>query len=59
MTEVVDTGQQTQNKGDDDVEDDEEKVFDGGRTFCPVVQKVKEEDGYYAEKSARRSTTCR
>lgn len=58
MREVVETGKQAEDKGDYDVDQDEEKIFDGTRALAPGIQQFKEGEGHDAEEAARTSSRC-
>ena len=49
MCKVVQTGEQTEHKGDSDVEEEEQQVRDGGTARVPVVEEVEKDEGEDAE----------
>lgn len=52
MREIVETREETEDKGDGDVEEEEEEVFDGRAAGLPVVEEVEEGEGEDAEEGA-------
>lgn len=57
VTEVVETREQAQDERNDDVDQDEHEVLDGGRTFAPSVQELKQGQGQDAEQRTRAAGT--